>query len=159
MKLLSPSKRTKAGNFLRNSLEHDRDLERRAYRVLERLSDLFVCRGVPNHIRSDYGPEFTAELVRDRLQRAEMWTLFIEPGSPWENSHIESFNGKLRDELLNDEIFDTLWEAKVLIERWRRAYNFIRPHSSLCYRAPVLEAKLFCSPCFRSAPTGKQNSH
>ncbi len=75
-----------------------------------------------------------------------MKTLFIEPGSPWENGYIESFNGKLRDELLNGEIFDTLWEAKVLIEGWRRDYNSIRPHSSLGYRAPVPEAKLFCSP-------------
>jgi transposase InsO family protein len=101
--------------------------------------NLFVRRGVPDHIRSDNGPELTAEQVRDWLQRVEVKALFIEPGSPWENGNIESFNGKLRDELLNGEIFDTLWEAKVLIERWRRDYNSIRLHSSLGYRAPVPE--------------------
>jgi len=126
------------------------DVERRlnSENILERLSDLFVHRGVPDHIRSDNGPEFTAKRVRDWLRRIEVKTLFIEPGSPWENGYIESFNGKLRDELLNGEIFDTLLEAKVLIERWRKEYNTIRPHSSLGYRPPVPEAKLFCSPSF-----------
>ena len=108
--------------------------------VLDRLSDLFVLRGVPDNIRSDNGPEFTAEAVRDWLHRVGVATLFIEPGSPWENGYVESFNGKLRDELLNPEIFDTLWEAKVLIERWRKEYNTIRPHSSLGYRPPAPEA-------------------
>jgi len=93
--------------------------------VLERLSDLFVRRGVPKYIRSDNGSEFTACKVRDWLERVQVQTLFIEPGSPWENGYIESFNGKLRDELLNCELFDTLLEAKVLIERWRRHYNTI----------------------------------
>ena len=88
--------------------------------VLERLSDLFICRGVPAYLRSDNGPEFTAKRVRQWLTRVGVRTLFIEPGSPWENGYIESFNGKLRDELLDREIFDTLLEAKVLIERWRR---------------------------------------
>ncbi len=113
--------------------------------VLERLSDLFVRRGVPDHIRSDNGSEFTAKRVREWLRKVEVKTLFIEPGSPWENGYIESFNGKLRNELLDGEIFDTLLEAKVLIERWRKEYNTIRPHSSLGYRAPVPETKLFCS--------------
>lgn len=108
--------------------------------VLERLSDLFVCRAVPNYIRSDKGPEFTAAAVRGWLAEVGVKTLFIEPGSPWENGYIASFNGKLRDELLNGEIFDTLWEAKVLIERWRREYNSIRPHSALGYRPPAPEA-------------------
>ena len=108
--------------------------------VLERLSDLFVCRGVPKYIRSDNGPEFTAHRVCDWLNRVEVQTLFIEPGSPWENGYIESFNGKLRDELLDRELFDTLLEAKVLIERWRTHYNTIRPHSSLGYRPPAPEA-------------------
>ena len=108
--------------------------------VLERLSDLFVRRGVPDYIRSDNGSEFTAQAVRDWLERVGVKTLFIEPGSPWENGYIESFNGKLRDELLNVEIFDTLLEAKVLIERWRWEYNTIRPHSSLGYRPPAPEA-------------------
>ena len=108
--------------------------------VLERLSDLFVRRGVPTYIRSDNGSEFTATKVREWLARVGVKTLFIEPGSPWENGYVESFNGKLRDELLAREQFDTLLEAKVLIERWRRHYNTARPHSSLGYRSPAPEA-------------------
>ena len=108
--------------------------------VLERLTDLFIRRGVPDYIRSDNGAEFTAHAVRDWLDRVGVRTLYIEPGSPWENGYIESFNGKLRDELLEREIFDTLLEAKVLIERWRHEYNTIRPHSSLGYRPPAPEA-------------------
>ena len=109
--------------------------------VLERLSDLFVRRGVPRYIRSDNGPEFTAGKVREWLERVDVQTLFIEPGSPWENGYIESFNGKLRDELLNGEIFETLLEAKVLIERWRQEYNTLRPHSALGYRPPAPESR------------------
>lgn len=107
--------------------------------VLERLSDLFVRRGVSVYLRSDNGSEFTATKVRDWLARVGVTTLFIEPGSPWENGYVESFNGKLRDELLAREQFDTLLEAKVLIERWRRDYNTRRPHSSLGYRPPAPE--------------------
>jgi len=108
--------------------------------VLERLTDLFVSRGVPDYIRSDNGSEFTATAVREWLERVGVKTLYITPGSPWENGYIESFNGKLRNELLNGEIFDTLLEAKVLIERWRVHYNTVRPHSSLGYRPPAPEA-------------------
>lgn len=108
--------------------------------VLERLTDLFVRRGTPAYLRSDNGAEFTAKAVRSWLQRVGVRTLFIEPGSPWENGYIESFNGKLRDEFLNGEIFDTLLEAKVLTERWRRHYNRRRPHSALGYRPPAPEA-------------------
>ena len=108
--------------------------------VLERLSDLFVRRGAPTYIRSDNGSEFTATKVREWLARVGVKTLFIEPGSPWENGYVESFNGKLRDELLAREQFDTLLEAKVLVERWRQHYNTVRPHSSLGYRAPAPEA-------------------
>ena len=93
--------------------------------------------GPPTHIRSDNGSEFTAQAVRDWLRELGVKTLFIEPGSPWENGYIESFNGKLRDELLNGEIFYTIKEAEVLIEQWRWHYNHIRPHSSLGYRPPV----------------------
>ena len=110
--------------------------------VLDRLAELFVHRAVPAYIRSDNGPEFTARAVRDWLQAVGVRTLFIEPGSPWENGYVESFNGKLRDEFLNGEIFDTLMEAQVLTERWRRNYNQLRPHSSLGYRAPAPEAKM-----------------
>jgi putative transposase len=105
--------------------------------VLERLSDLFIRRGVPEHIRSDNGSEFTATKVQDWLRRVEVKTLYIAPGSPWENGYIESFNGKLRDELLDREIFDTLYEAKVLVERWKREYNTVRLHSSLGYQPPA----------------------
>ncbi len=108
--------------------------------VIEQLADLFITRGLPDHIRSDNGPEFTAKAVRSWLKRLGVQTLFIEPGSPWENGYIESFNGKLRDELLNGEIFMTLMEAKVLMEQWRREYNEVRPHSSLRYRPPAPEA-------------------
>jgi len=108
--------------------------------VLECLTDLFVKHGSPEHIRSDNGPEFTATAVRDWLGRIGVTTLFIEPGSPWENGYNESFNGKLRDEVLNREIFYTLQEAQVVIEQWRQEYNTFRPHSSLGYRPPAPEA-------------------
>jgi putative transposase len=108
--------------------------------VLERLTQLFVTRGIPGHLRSDNGPEFTATRVRQWLDLIGVKTLFIEPGSPWENGYLESFNGKLRDELLNGELFDTLREAQVLVEQWRRHYNTRRPHSSLSYRPPAPEA-------------------
>jgi transposase InsO family protein len=110
--------------------------------VLHCLTELFVRHGPPDHIRSDNGAEFTANAVRAWLGRIGVETLYIEPGSPWENGYNESFNGKLRDELLNGEIFYTLKEAKVLIERWRVHYNTIRPHSSLGYRPPAPETTL-----------------
>ena len=110
--------------------------------VIDQLFELFIFKGIPEHIRSDNGPEFTAKEVRRWLARLGVKTLYIEPGSPWENGYIESFNGKLRDELLNREIFTTLTEAKVLLEQWRKEYNHIRPHSSLGYRPPAPEAKL-----------------
>jgi len=107
--------------------------------VLFCLADLFVNYGTPGSIRSDNGGEFTAQAVREWLSRLTVQTLYIEPGSPWENGYNESFNGKLRDELLNGEIFYTLKEAKVMIERWRQEYNTVRPHSSLGYRPPAPE--------------------
>ena len=110
--------------------------------VIDQLFNLFILRGIPEHIRSDNGPEFTAKAVRKWLERLGVKTLFIEPGSPWENGYIESFNGKLRDELLNGEIFTTLIEAKVLISDWRREYNQVRPHSAKGYKPPAPEAKL-----------------
>jgi putative transposase len=110
--------------------------------VIDLLFQLFILRGIPEHIRSDNGSEFTAKAVRRWLSRVGVKTLFIEPGSPWENGYIESFNGKLRDELLNREIFMTIEEANVLIEQWRREYNQIRPHSSLGYQPPAPEAIL-----------------
>jgi putative transposase len=110
--------------------------------VINQLYTLFLVRVVPEHIRSDNGPEFTAKEIRKWLARMGVKTLFIEPGSPWENGYIESFNGKLRDELLNREIFTTLIEARVLITDWRREYNQVRPHSAKGYKPPAPEAKM-----------------
>ena len=122
--------------------------------VLERLAFSMVIRGVPKHIRSDNGAEFTSRAVRGWLAKVGVKTLFIEPGSPWENGYVESFNGKLRDELLDREIFYTLREAKVLIERWRQHYNRIRPHSSLGYRPPAPEALGWSSVAAANAALG-----
>ena len=110
--------------------------------VLAVLTELFQRHGPPDHIRSDNGAEFTAHAVRDWLGRIGVKTLYIEPGSPWENGYNESFNGKLRDELLNGELFYTLREANILIERWRQHYNTLRPHSSLGYQPPAPETIL-----------------
>lgn len=110
--------------------------------VQECLTQLFCERGVPVHLRSDNGPEFIANALREWLHRLSVKPLFIEPGSPWENGYVESFNGKMRDELLNREIFYTLREAQILIERWRKEYNLFRPHSSLGYRPPAPQAWL-----------------
>lgn len=126
--------------YTRECLAIDVARKLRSDDVLERLSWLFATRGVPGHIRSDNGPEFTARVVRGWLSRMGVRTLFIEPGSPWENGYVESFNGKLTDELLDREIFYTMREGKVLIERWRVLYNTVRPHSSLGYRPPAPES-------------------
>lgn len=104
--------------------------------VLEVLTKLFTARGMPDYIRSDNGSEFTARILQDWLHKLKVKTAFIEPGSPWENGYNESFNGRLRDECLNGEMFDTLKEAQVIIEDWRRHYNHIRPHSALGYKPP-----------------------
>ena len=119
--------------------------------VLERLAKLFVNRGVPDHIRSDNGTEFTSRAVREWLERIGVKTLFIEPGSPWENGYVESFNGKLRDELLNGGIFYTLKEAQSLVQGWRREYNQVRPHDSLGYRPPAPAAMLLQPATLRFA--------
>jgi len=110
--------------------------------IIERLFELFIFHGIPEYTRSDNGPEFISKAIREWMKTSGVQTLYIEPGSPWENGYIESFNGKLRDELLNLEIFDTLLEAKILVERCRREYNTFRPHSSLGYKTPVPEAIL-----------------
>ena len=138
---------TVVDEFTRECLSIDVDRQFSGDDVLERLAWLFVTRGVPDHIRSDNGPEFTAKTVRHWLQDVGVRTLFIEPGSPWENGYVESFNGKLRDELLDGEIFYTLREAKILIERWRVHYNHVRPHSALGYRPPAPEATLPVGAC------------
>jgi transposase InsO family protein len=131
----------------------------RATDVIDVLSDLFILRGVPGHIRSDNGPEFVAKAVQEWITAVGAKTAYIAPGSPfratvvalipagpdrqlcwrWENGFIESFNARLRDELLDGEIFYSLREAQVVIESWRRHYNQLRPHASLGYRAPAPE--------------------
>jgi len=108
--------------------------------VMERLFQLFVQRGVPAYLRSDNGPEFIATSVRDWLGDIGVGTLYIAPGSPWENGYGESFNGKFRDECLNREVFDTVLETQVLADRYRKHYNTVRPHSALGYRPPAPEA-------------------
>ena len=124
--------------------------------VIDVLSDLFILRGVPGHVRSDNGPEFIAKAVREWIAAVGAKTAFIEPGSPWENGYCESFNSKLRDELLNSEIFYSLAEAKVIIEAWRRYYNTERPHSSLGYKPPAPEAIAWPSKPAGSLPPPAQ---
>jgi putative transposase len=108
-----------------------------SFGVIETLADVMLVRGVPEHIRSGNGSEMPAKVMRNWLAQSGAKTLYIEPGSPWENGYCESFNGKLRDELLNGEIFYSLKEAQIVIEQWRKHYNTIRPHSSLGYRPPA----------------------
>ena len=109
----------------------------RSLEVIEVLSDAMLFHGIPEHSRSDNGPEMTSKRVRNWLQLIGVQTLFIEPGSPWENGYNESFNGKLRDQLLNGEVFYSLKEATIFIEGWRIHYNTQRPHSALGYKPPV----------------------
>jgi putative transposase len=120
--------------------------------VIETLADLFLLRGVPAHVRSDQGPEFIAEAVKSWISAVGARTAYIERGSPWENGYVESFNGRLRDELLNGEIFTTLKEAQIVIEAWRQHYNRVRPHSSLGYKPPAPEVVAWpASPAVESA--------
>lgn len=104
------------------------------------LTGLFLLRGIPGHIHSDNGPEFAAKAVRNWIAAVGVQTAYIEPDSPWENSYCESFNARLRDELLDGEIFYSLKEAQTVIEAWRRHYNTVRPHSALAYRPPAPES-------------------
>ena len=124
--------------------------------VIDVPTDLFILRGIPGYIRSDNGPEFAAEAVRRWIAAVGAQTAFIEPGSPWEDGYIESFNARLCDELLNGEIFYTLKEAQVLIESWRCHYNAIRPHGSLGYRPPAPETIVRPSWPPGSAPPATQ---
>ena len=119
--------------------------------VQECLTELFCQRGVPAHLRSDNGPEFTAKMLREWLKKLNIEALFIEPGSPWENGYVESFNGRMRDELLNREIFYTLKEARHLIEMWKWEYNHVRPHSSLGYKPPAPAAWIAIQEPFQAA--------
>ena len=120
--------------------------------VIDVLSDLFILRGVPGHIRSDNGPEFIAQAVQDWITAVGAKTAYIAPGSPWENGYVESFNSRFRDELLDGEIFYSLREAQVIIESWRRHYNTVRPHGSINYKAPAPEVFV---PAFAAWPAAK----
>lgn len=122
--------------------------------VIDVLSDLFILRRVPGHVRSDNGPEFVAKAVQAWITAVGAKTAYIAPGSPWENGYIESFNAKLRDELLSGEIFYTLKEARIVIEGWRRHDNTVRPHSSLGYRPPAPE-----TPTWPWPPSGSASLH
>lgn len=113
------------------------------YEVIEALADVMLFRGIPENVRSDNGSEFVAKELRQWLAKLGTGTLYIAPGSPWENGYCESFNGKLRDECLNGEIFYSLKEAQIVIEKWRVLYNTLRPHSALGYRPPAPAA---CNP-------------
>ena len=121
----------------------------KAIDVIDVLSDLLILREVPGHIRSDNGPEFIAKSVKAWITGVGAKTAYISPGSPWENGYVESFNARLRDELLNGEIFYTLKEAQIVIESWRRHYNAVRPHASLRYRPPAPEVFV---PAFTAWP-------
>jgi transposase InsO family protein len=120
--------------------------------VIAVLEYLFMVRTVPRFIRSDNGPEFIADAIKKWLAENHVGTLYIEPGSPWENGYIESFNGKLRDEILNREVFYSVKETKVIVENWRLEYNNHRPHSGLDYMTPAG----FAASCIASAsPTAQ----
>jgi putative transposase len=120
--------------------------------VIDTLADVMLGRGIPEHIRSDNGPEFIAYELQRWLAKVGTRTLYIERGSPWENGYCESFNGKLRDECLNGEIFYSLKEAQVLIEQWRVVYNTLRPHSALGYKPPAPAA---CTPARALSPVSQ----
>lgn len=110
--------------------------------VLEVLVEPMPARGTPSRIRSDNGPEFAAMAAPERLGNLDVDTAFIEPGSPWQNGYVESFDAKLRDEPLDGEIFYSLKEAEILIEAWRRHYNTVRPHSALGWMPPAPEVSV-----------------
>jgi len=136
--------------YTRESLAIEVERGIKAPDVLATLEYLFAVRGAPQSLRSDNGPEFVAEAIQHWLKQSGVQTLYIAPGSPWENAYIESFNSRLRDELLNVEVFGNLREARVLVEEYRRRYNHHRPHSSLNYATPAA----FAAACLASAPAG-----
>ncbi|MES2310413.1 MAG: IS3 family transposase [Verrucomicrobiota bacterium] len=133
----------------------------RAVEVITIVEAAIKCYGVPEHIRSDNGPEFIAYAIKDWLTARNVKTIYIQPGSPWENGHIESFHDKFRDECLNREIFGSLLEAKVVVEQWRMEYNQDRPHSSLRYKTPDEMAKSYLTslrpPAFATPDSLNQN--
>ncbi len=145
--------------FTRECLPIRVDRRLKSTDVIDVLSDLFILRGVPGHVRSDNGPEFIARAVREWIAAVGARTAFIEPGSPWENGYCESFNSKLRDELLNGELFYSLAEARIVIESWRQHYNTQRPHSSLGYKPPAPHALLWPAKPHPSTMAAKPTRH
>ena len=141
--------------YTRECLAIEVDRSFTAQDVIGVLQYLFAVRGTPQYIRSDNGPEFVAKTVRRWLQRADVGTLFIAKGSPWENGYVESFNGKLRDELLNQELFLSLAEVRWVIDRWRLDYNHHRIHSALNYQTPAAYAAPLCSSSFGYASASR----
>lgn len=137
--------------FTRECLSIDVTRSITAKDVIATLEHLFVVRGVPAHIRSDNGPEFIADAIKRWLSDSGVGTLYIEPGSPWENAYIESFISHFEDELLNSELFGNVKEAKVLVEEYRLDYNHHRPHSSLDYTTPAAFAAT-CIPSVSATP-------
>ena len=133
--------RTMVEEFTRECLAIEVARSLRADDVIFRLTDLLVAHGQPDYLRSDHGPELTATALCQWLTQLGVGTLCIEPGSPWENGYNESVNGKLRDDLLNGDIFYTVKEAQVLIEVWRQHDNQVRPHSALGYKPPAPETR------------------
>ena len=144
--------------FTRECLAIRVDRRLKSTDVIDVLSDLFILRGVPGHVRSDNGPEFIAKAVREWIAAVGARTAFIEPGSPWENGYCESFNSKLRDELLNGEVFYSLAEARIVIESWRQHYNTQRPHSSLGYKPPAPHRRALAG-CAAPINHGRQAHH
>ena len=140
--------------FTREGLALEVERSMKAADVIDVLAQVMLIRGVPRHIRSDNGPEFIAKAIRGYLQRAEVTTLYIEPGAPWQNGFAESFGGRFRDELLNCELFADLREAKGLSAWWRGEYNHRRPHSSLGYQTPAR----FAATCGGGVPLRLEDS-
>ena len=128
--------------FSKECLASDVGFHVTGHDVVEVLRYLFLVRGCPGYIRSDNGPEFIAEAVREFLAFSGVDTLYIEPGSPWENGYVESFHSRMRDELLDGELFLHIDEVKYVVDRWRMDYNHYRPHSSLGYMTPAAYAQL-----------------
>jgi transposase InsO family protein len=139
---LSDLKLVARDEFSRECLAIKVDRKLNSTNVIDALTDLFIMRGSPAFIRSDNGPEFIAQAMRDWIAAVGAKTAYIEPGSPWENGYCESFNARFRDELLNCEIFYSLREAQIIIEEWRKHYNTKRPHSALGYRPPAPETNI-----------------
>jgi transposase InsO family protein len=142
--------------FTRECLALEVGRTMRATDVIDVLMELAPIRGLPQHIRCDNGPEFIAQAIRSWLATSKVGSLYIEPGSPWQNGYAESFHARLRDELLGVEVFQSVAEAKMLATQWRLEYNHRRPHSSLGYVPPAAFAASLAEPPVATLPTARQ---